>query len=270
MPLKNIQKATSFDPTLNYITDGSFVYQNGIQYPVSVLQNNIDQWFNPQDPDVYLQSFITDMQKAGWALASIAFASLLHINVTDYVPFAKMGQDSAVSQVQTGFPNEIIKPSIQDTAVFEARANFVTAQMSQTIKTALDNIIENGVKTGATYGVMHDQILTALGIDPNNPINIGFRAERIARNEAMFGVRTGMLQEFEAQGIQYVDLVTMADACQDCIDVASGNPYTLEEAVDFAGGIHVNCRCVLQPAQEEFARRFSELNRNDIMKILNL
>lgn len=251
-----VTKSSSFDPDEDYITDGQYVWQGSTRYPIAVLDDYVGSWFDVKDPDQHLQDFITDMTKAGMSLAAMAYASLLLLTTSDYLSFARMGQQDALSRITTGMNGAKVTPSTQDTAVFEARTTFLASQMSQSMSSAIDKIMQNGVASGATYGVMRDQILQAFGINPNDPTQVGWRADRIARTEAMLAVREGALQEYAAQGISYVNLVIMETACEECIDLANGNPYTIQEANDIGdGGLHPNCMCLWQPDDEEFAQQ---------------
>lgn len=249
------KKSASFDPQNDYITDGQYVWQGSTRYPVAVLDDDVSSWFDPKDPNEQLQAFVTDMTKAGMSMAAIAFASLLLLNTSDYLSFAQMGQNDALSRIKTGRGGIDVKASTQNTIVYDVRANFLASQMNQSMRSAVDAIMQNGIANGATFGVMRDQILQSFGINPNDPTQVGWRASRIARTEAMFGVREGALQEYAAQGIGYVSLVIMDTACAECIDLANGNPYTIEEANDIGdGGLHPNCMCLWEPDPEEFAQ----------------
>jgi hypothetical protein len=83
-----------------------------------------------------------------------------------------------------------------------------------------------------------------LGIDPGNPDMPGYRAERIARTEAMWSINEGMRQQYQDSGIERVNVSVASDACDECVDLASGNPYSLADAEGLLPG-HQNCRCVL-------------------------
>jgi len=252
--LDSVNKAGNFDPSANYITDGEYVWQGNNRYPVAVLDDDISTWFDPNTADTPTQSFISAMQKQGMGMAQIAFASLLLMAASDYSSFAQMGQTDAISRIQAGM-GQSVRPSDQDLSVYGARANFLASQMSQTMKSSMDSILQSGISNGATYGVMHDQILQSLGINPNNPTAVGFRAERVARTESMWAVREGAIQEFQAQGITYVNLVIGDTACDECINLAQDNPYTVQEADNIGdGGLHPNCQCLWEPDQEEFAQ----------------
>ena len=71
----------------------------------------------------------------------------------------------------------------------------------------------------------------------------GWRAERIARTETMWATRTASIQQYEANGVQEMNLLIAADACDDCQEVADGNPYSIDEVQSIGDSLHPNCRC---------------------------
>lgn len=109
---------------------------------------------------------------------------------------------------------------------------------------ALDAAIARGIDGGRTYGEIADDIRVALGISPDDPTFPGWRAERIARTEAMWAINEGMRQQYQAVGIGKVNVDIAPSACDKCVSVAQGNPYTLDEASGLLPA-HSNCRCVL-------------------------
>jgi hypothetical protein len=210
-----VAKSAKFEPTESYLTNGDYVWQNGMKYPSSVLGDK-----NPTAED-------------------------LKISPSDY----KASYDMGVMQAQLSINSSPLKPEDMVAEApqvfaptFEDRINFLADQMSDTMKDNMDNVIVGGLDSGMTYGEIGDAIQQTLGVNPDFPDMPGWRAERIARTESMWAVNQGLLDQFKQVGINQVNIVCAADACDDCVDLTGGNPYTLAEAEDLIP-YHPNCRC---------------------------
>ena len=70
------------------------------------------------------------------------------------------------------------------------------------------------------------------------------RARMIARTEHARAVNTGTLQAYSNFGVDDVEIITAGDdaVCDDCLDLADNNPYSLMEAQSLLPA-HPNCRC---------------------------
>lgn len=214
-----------FDPSKSYITNGSYVFQNGKKYPTSVLPDN-----------------------------SIPSPEDIGLNAADYQDGFNFGVGQAQVLIDPNIP-EGINVSVPEiyTKGFANRANLVTQTISDSLKNAVNDVITRGMAGGATYGDIANQIQSVLGVDENNPDIPSWRAERIARTEAQFATSEGMRQQYQAAGINQVNVSPAMTACDECLDVANGNPYDVGEAEGLLP-VHPNCMCVLVGDYSDFLK----------------
>jgi SPP1 gp7 family putative phage head morphogenesis protein len=207
-----VAKSQGFNDAEPYFTNGVYVWQNGIRYGVDVINNP------PSADDLKLT---TSDYKAAW----------------------NQGVLQAQINISPNWPENMVMETPEAFApMFEKRINFLAKEMSDTMKDNLDNVIVGGLDSGLTYGEMADAIQQTLGVDPEFPDMPGWRAERIARTEAMWATNEGLLNQYKEVGITQVNIVCAGDACDDCVDLADGGPYTIEEAESLIPA-HPNCRC---------------------------
>lgn len=75
--------------------------------------------------------------------------------------------------------------------------------------------------------------------------NVGkHRANMIARTEMMHSHNRARATEWQRAGVERVDILTAADACDQCLSLADGAPYKASEATGLLPQ-HPNCRCAL-------------------------
>jgi len=215
-----VQKAKNFDPKQDYVTDGKYVYQGGVKYPMTVLPANK----RPSKNDIVLGA---TSYSAAFNLGAADARLLIEPKINEYnVPDVKLSNP------------EMYAP------MFNERANLVTDSIYNTMMENVHDAIVRGLDQGRGYAEIADMIQNALGIDPNNPMTPKWRAERIARTESVWAISEGMRQQYQQAGIRQVNVSPASSACLLCQDVASGNPYQVGEAGDLVP-IHPNCRCVL-------------------------
>jgi HK97 family phage portal protein len=207
-----VKKAKDFNPNESYVTNGLFVYQNGVKYPVSVIDNS--------------------------RLPSVDDITL---NPTDYRQAFDYGVGQAVIDIEPNFPNLYINNPDLYAPMFEQRANLIGSTVNDTMQQQIEDIISKGMEDGSTYGEIADRLQVSFGVDPNNPDFPGYMAERIARTESQWAINQGMLEQYKEIGVTKVNIVCAPDACDDCIDAASDNPYDVSEEDILP--IHCNCRC---------------------------
>lgn len=68
------------------------------------------------------------------------------------------------------------------------------------------------------------------------------RANTIARTEVMYSHNRARATEWDRAGIQKVDILLAGDACELCVALKAGEPYSIEEAPGLLPQ-HPNCRC---------------------------
>ena len=219
-----VQKTNEFDPGQDYLIGGDGVYQNGVKYPLSVL-------------DAAKQLAATDLAPS----------------LVDYRAAFDFGQQQAFLTLTTKFSDisvhapELLEKPLQD------RINYLSGELSDTLKQLVDQKIVAGIDGGKSYGEIADDIRSALAVDPAAPDFPQWRAERIARTESMWATNEGMRQQYQAVGIKMVNVDAAFSACPTCQSIAGGNPYTLAEAEGLLP-IHPNCRCVLTGDWSELAK----------------
>lgn len=214
-----------FDAKASYITNGSYVFQNGKKYPISVLPES-----------------------------AIPSSSDVGLNAADYQDGYSFGVGQAMVLIEPNIPEGITvrNPEIYAKG-FANRANLVTTTITDSMKNAINDVITRGLTEGSTYGELADQIQSVLGVDENNPAIPSWRAERIARTEAQYATSEGMRQQYQAAGIMQVNVSPAMTACDVCLAVASGNPYDVGEAEDLLP-VHPNCMCVLIGDYSDFLK----------------
>lgn len=222
-PLRSVKKAEDFNSDDSYITNGEYVWQNGIKYPLSVLTAAQI----PNDDDI-------------------------NISGGDYREGFDHGAAAARVIIEPNLPEGItVRNAELYGPMFEQRANLVTSTIDDTMKKVVDKIITRGIDEGKTYGMIADEMRSALGLDEDNIDFPQWRAERIARTEAQWAISEGMRQQYDDVGITQVNISPAADACDECVAASEGNPYGIDEAEGLLP-IHPNCRCVLVGDYSEF------------------
>lgn len=97
------------------------------------------------------------------------------------------------------------------------------------------------------------------------------RAEMIARTEHARAVNTGTLQAYENYNVGEVEIITAGDddVCDDCLDLESNNPYTLNEAQDLLP-VHPNCYMPDTLIATNYGwKHFQDLDKDDLILSLN-
>lgn len=218
-----VRKALEFNPRESYITNGSYVWQNNVKYPLDVIDKS-----------------------------KIPTVDDLKLTIKDYKPFFDYGVDKAQLDIKPHFqkadpanpdPIRVNNPDLY-APMFDKRINYLANTMNDSMKKAVDDAIVNGIDNGLTYGEMADAIQSTLGVDPDDPDFPDYRAERVARTESMWAINEGMREQYQEIGINKVNVDAAPDCCDDCDDIVSGNPYDLSEAEDLLPA-HPSCRCVL-------------------------
>lgn len=224
-----LRKAIDFDVDLPYLTDGAYVYQFGVKYPISVL----DYGYRPSIDDI-------------------------RIGVTDYRNAWDYGVDRAYHIIKPMVPYDV-KLSTPElyTNAFENRVNLIADTLDDNLKDAVNATISRGLDAGDSYGEIADAIQQTLGVDEDDPDMPGYRAERIARTEAQWAINEGMREMYDEAGIDKVEVSPAPDACDDCVEIANDGPFNVEEATDLLP-IHPNCRCVLVGDYSDFLKNLKE------------
>lgn len=204
-----------FDPEEDYVSDGNYVYQNDVRYPVSVLGEQA-----PSVEDI-----------AG--------------SVAAYRSAFSFGALQASLQIKSNLNAQNIKlanPALY-AGVFASREEAVANSVSETLTKELDAIISKGFEQDMTYGEVAQLIAGLMGINLQDPSAPGWKAMQIARTETNWAINEGMRQQYQESGIQKVNIEAALTACDLCMAAVNGNPYTLADA-DGMLPIHPNCRCV--------------------------
>ena len=96
---------------------------------------------------------------------------------------------------------------------------------------------------GRPYEEIVKNVSSLLSINPEHPDFAGWRAERIARTESMWAINEGMRQQYDAVGVNLVNIEPALSACDQCMDLAFRKSLHARRSRDALPG-HPNCRCV--------------------------
>ena len=102
---------------------------------------------------------------------------------------------------------------------------------------------------------MADQIQQSLAVGSAMP---GWRATRIARSESMWAVNEGIRQQYAAAGVTYMDVEPALTACDLCMDLARGNPYSIGDAEGILPA-HPSCRCILVASNKDGVEKHDDV-----------
>jgi SPP1 gp7 family putative phage head morphogenesis protein len=73
-----------------------------------------------------------------------------------------------------------------------------------------------------------------------------YEAERIARTETIRATSRWAMEAYSSLGIEYYEVLPALTACPICVDLASQNPYRVDDA-SWRPPFHPNCRCSIIP-----------------------
>jgi ferritin-like metal-binding protein YciE len=216
---KKIKKAAEFDPDEDYICDGQYVYQNGIKYPLSVL-DRVDQ---PNENDLIVPA--------------IAFSAAY-----------ALGTAYALNNLRQTFPTDkrITTPNM-DTEVQAKRVEQVATSMSETMTKDVSAMVDKGIADGKTIEQISQDIRDTLAINADDPNYPGWRADRVAKTESQWSKNEGNRQTMKENGVKMVNVINSDNACDDCIAIAQDGPYTIDEIQGMIPA-HPNCLCDIDDA----------------------
>lgn len=78
----------------------------------------------------------------------------------------------------------------------------------------------------------------------------GYEFQRLARTEAAFASEAGVRDQLKDLGVEKVEWLTSAGACDECEDLAAGGPYAIDDE-DNLPPAHPNCLCSTAPVSED-------------------
>jgi len=115
----------------------------------------------------------------------------------------------------------------------EELAQWLTDQMSTTVKATVAEVIEQGMREGWSIRDMQE------ALKAKGEATLG-RAETIARTTVVKSYNLGKIAELTEVGAMQVELVGCSPDCEECQDVIANNPYPVEEAESIETGLHPN------------------------------
>lgn len=74
--------------------------------------------------------------------------------------------------------------------------------------------------------------------------------KRLVRSESAKMIDRVNDATYRQMGIEKVDWVTEPSACDICVGLAGGGPYTLDKAPKVVEDSHPSCRCIKIPHEE--------------------
>ena len=153
------------------------------------------------------------------------------------------GSESRFLQEAFTAPESVEKLKLLQIRAFEELKG-VTSSMSQQI----GRVLAEGMAHGEAPETISRQMNNVVG-----KIN-RTRARAIARTEIIRAHAEGSLNAYEKLGIKELGLMvewsTAAGACERCLSMAAGSPYTVKQARGLIPA-HVNCKCSWVPAQKK-------------------
>lgn len=120
--------------------------------------------------------------------------------------------------------------------------------LSEECKTSVREEIWRGVAEGESMDKVARKIrdipLTPL---TNSSLSPSDRARMIAITETSRAVNAGTIQSYSNYGLDQVDILTVGEeACEECADLESQNPWPIQEATGLIPA-HPLCRCTFAP-----------------------
>lgn len=210
---KRVVKANDFNANDVYVTDGQYIWQNNVKYPISVLDT-----------------------------ADVPTAEDLQIPNASYRPFWDMGIDTAQIRLEplTRQNITIHAPDLY-APQFDHRIDWLSNTLNETLRKDVNDTIVRGIDQGSTYNEIARDMEQTIGVNPNDPDMPLWRAEKIARTESQWALNEGMRQQYQEVGITQMNIVPAPDACDECLDAVKDNPYSVNQEDILP--IHPNCRC---------------------------
>lgn len=108
--------------------------------------------------------------------------------------------------------------------------------------------LADGIRAGDSVDTIAKN-LSGIVSDPS-------RAYMIANTETARAMTAGSVQQYRADGVLAVNLLTSPGACDVCVSIADNNPQKLAENIV---PVHPNCRCSLQPVTDVMAHPTDEV-----------
>lgn len=138
-------------------------------------------------------------------------------------------------------------PQVLDALDILKEYNFdLIRDVSNSLVDGIRATIQRGLLEGSSNYEMGKRI-SELGLEPlpGSPLSPYKRGLMIARTESNRVENQATLQSYATYGVEKVDVInTGNDPCEECIDIADNNPYTLEEAEGLLP-VHPNCECTI-------------------------
>lgn len=220
---KRLKKSVEFDLEEDYICDGQYVYQNGIKYPLSVL----DKDKRPSENNLIVPVLAF----------SVAYGLGLMAAKKDIIQYAPTDK-------------KITTPTM-DTEIQAKRIEQVATSMNQSMINDVSATVDRGIINGKTYIQIAQSIRDTLAINADDPNYPGWRAMRTAKTEAQWSENEGVRQQLKEIGVTQVNILNSDGACDDCIAIAEDGPYTIDEAQGLIP-LHPNCACDIVGDYSEF------------------
>lgn len=85
-----------------------------------------------------------------------------------------------------------------------------------------------------------------------------FRSDALLYSEPAWGAGNQGYGQTLGQNDVLMDWDTEGDPCDECADLESGNPYTMQSLPCWPGDTHPNCRCKVTPDDESWRNIFGD------------
>lgn len=122
--------------------------------------------------------------------------------------------------------------------------------LNKELAVGVRDTLHEGIENNESPNIIKNNMLGLLTIPILSAVNLENRSEMIARTEYSRGINTGTLQAYSNSGVTEANIITsgMSNVCDDCLELESNNPYTLEEAMELLP-FHPLCNCSYEPIE---------------------
>lgn len=126
----------------------------------------------------------------------------------------------------------------------------VTLNVNQEVGIGIKDVLMLGVLGGIGVSKLSENLLKVPYTPIRSNISVSSRCTLIGRTEYSRAINTGTLQAYSNSGVSEVDIITtgLPNVCDDCLDLESNNPYTVEEAMKILP-LHPQCACSYEPVK---------------------
>ena len=229
---------------------------------IKVLNNGVDKniqytikWLNTPDARSLLRINDEDEFEDEF-FSSMLYANLNEIfkqNVSNSEGIIKRFYDVGLSlgYKEVGKKLPFLHSDKKAILILTDYVNEVTLNVNQEVGIGIKDVLMFGVLGGIGMSKLTESLLKVPYAPIRSNISVSSRCTLVGRTEYSRAINTGTLQAYSNAGVNEVDIVTtgLPNVCDDCLDLESNNPYTVEEAMKILP-LHPQCACSYYPVKE--------------------